>query len=114
MPSRSTQSLAVMQNQPGPPSFARRSAHIAKLTTILGVVLIVLIIIVPSQWMKQFGFLFPAYLIVASVAVAASLVALSVRSAAPLAASVVVLLGVNIFGILGIAFVYLTFRMSAP
>jgi len=96
------------------PGVAQSFARASRALTIAGAILLAIIIALPSDLLRSVGWIVLAYVFVAGIAVGLGIVAVCSKHAAEVVGAVIVYLGINIVGILGVAIVFLTFRMGAP
>jgi hypothetical protein len=98
----------------GTPGMAQSFARASRALTIAGAILLAIIVVLPSHVLRPVDWIVLAYVLVAGIAAGLGLVAVFSKHAAEVVGAVIVYLGINIIGILGVAIVFFTFRMSAP
>ncbi len=93
---------------------AQKLTRASRAITIAGVVLLALIIVLPNVWFRRIDWIVLLYALCAAVASALAIVAAYSKQSEDLAERIIVLVGINAVGMLGVGFVFFTFRMSAP
>ena len=113
---RSTRSLAVMEAAVTHETLgtAQKIARASQAVTIVGLGFLALIILLPASWFRPVEWIVLLYVLLAAIASLLAIVAAYWKQSAKVAARVIVLVGINAIGVVGVAFVFFTFRMEAP